>query len=320
MKAVILAGGLGTRLRPITYTIPKPLMPIVGKPLVARVIDALPASVDTVILAISYMRDAVADCFRVTDMGRKIIIVNETTPLGTGGALKNVAEHLDSTFIAMNGDCLSSIDLKALVKTHREQGGIGTIALWEVDDPSAYGVVAMDPSMRIQEFQEKPPKGEAKSHLINAGYYVFEPDILDYIGKGPVSIEREVFPVVLDVGLFGSRFDGYWVDCGTRESILRAQHLLLDRGEASVTETRTEEAHIIQPNHLKGVTLKSCRVGPYVCAAPGVVVNQHAEVSNSLLMQNAIIEEGAVVMNSLVGPNTRIGKGERVVDTIVGVK
>jgi mannose-1-phosphate guanylyltransferase len=320
MKAVILAGGLGTRLRPITYTVPKPLMPIVNKPLVARAIEALPPSVDTVIVAISYMRDAVEDFFRVTDMGRKIIIVNEPSPLGTGGALKNVAEHLDSTFIAMNGDCLSTVDFRALVKSHRDNGGIGTIALWEVDDPTAYGVVAMDNNMRIGAFQEKPSKTEAKSNLINAGYYVFEPDILDYIGKGPVSIEREVFPVVLEMGLFGYRFDGYWVDCGTRESILRAQHLLLDRGETSVSETRTNESHVVPPNNLKGVTMKHCRLGPYVCAGTGVTVNERAEVQNALLMRNAVIEEGAIVMNSLVGPNTRIGKGEQVVDTIVGVK
>ncbi len=153
MKALILAGGLGTRLRPLTYSMPKPLIPLLGKPLVRYIIDALPAQVDTVILAVSYMKDALEDYFKSVDLGRKIILVNETEPLGTGGAIRNVSEHLDGTFFAFNGDIVSSLDLKALLRFHREKGGIATLSLWQVEDPSPFGVVKLNGEGRILDFQ-----------------------------------------------------------------------------------------------------------------------------------------------------------------------
>ena len=136
MKALILAGGLGTRLRPLTYGMPKPLVPLLGKPLISHIIDPLPSEVDTVILAVSYMKDALEEYFRVHDVGRKVILVNEDQPLGTGGAVKNVSRYLDGPFIAFNGDVVCSIDLNDMVRYHRSHGGIGTMSLWQVEDPS----------------------------------------------------------------------------------------------------------------------------------------------------------------------------------------
>ncbi|MDD1769593.1 MAG: NDP-sugar synthase [Methanomassiliicoccales archaeon] len=318
MKAVVLAGGMGTRLRPLTYMTPKALVPIAGKPLITRIIDSLPPSVDTVILAVSYMRGALEDHFAANPCGRKLILVNETSPLGTGGALKNVSQHIDETFIALNGDCVSSLNIKNLVKQHREKGGVGTLALWQVEDPSAFGVVVLDQAERVVDFQEKPKREEARSNLINAGIYVFEPEILDYIGKGAVSLEREVFPSVLEDGLFGHRFEGFWVDCGTRENVLRAQSVYLEvEGQRILGSKVSESASIIPPNLVNGSTVGSCKLGPNVCLEPGAQIMDEAEVSNSLLMKGAVVEKGAVVKNSIIGPGKRVGAGEWVGDAVL---
>ncbi|MCU0861975.1 MAG: NDP-sugar synthase [Methanomassiliicoccales archaeon] len=315
MKAVILAGGLGTRLRPLTYTVPKPLIPLVGKPLIVRMIESLPQSVDTVILAVSYMREALEDHFRVQPCGRKVIIVNEPSPMGTGGAIKNVAHHLDETFIAMNGDCISSLDLREMVKRHRECGGIGTIALWQVEDPSAFGVVQLDRNERIIDFQEKPKREEARSDLINAGYYVFEPEILDYIGKGQVSIEREVFPRVLGYGLFGHRFTGHWMDCGTRETFLAAQAKVLEL--ESPPPPSQEGCCFLSPSLVRSANIRSATVGPNACIEAGAVIGEGAEVSGSLVMRGACLGPGCSVRGSIIGPNYKVGKDEKVEDSVL---
>jgi mannose-1-phosphate guanylyltransferase len=321
MKAVILAGGLGTRLRPITYQTPKPLVPLVGKPMVMHIIDSLPPRVDTIVLAVSYMKDVLEEYFRVNDCGRKVILVNETSPLGTGGAIKNVENYLDDTFIVINGDVLTSIDIDSMVKFHREKGGIGTLSLWQVEDPTAFGVIGLDPENRITTFQEKPTRAEAVSNMINAGIYIFEPDMLDNIGKGAVSIEREVFPKVLHHGLFGYQYGGYWMDCGTRESYLKAQKTLMDigitRNQSSVLNGKVD---MIDPLHLTGTKMDSCTVGPYVFAEPNVTIGAGAEVSNSMLMRGAMVRPGAVVRNSLVGPGFVVEKDSGAIDVILGHK
>ncbi len=264
MKALILAGGLGTRLRPLTLRMPKPLVPLLGKPLVSHIIDPLPEEVDTVILAVSYMKDALEDYFRSHDVGREMILVNEDTPLGTGGAVRNVSRFLDDTFIAFNGDVISSIDLNDMVRYHRSHGGIGTMSLWQVEDPSAFGVVSTDPQGRITEFQEKPEKGHAISNSINAGVYVFEKEILDHIPEGVVSLERQVFPNILHRGLHGYGFSGYWVDGGTRENILKAQRILLDRGGGmeSTDLLREDDAVVVGPNLLQRAHVRDAASAP----------------------------------------------------------
>lgn len=315
MKAVILAGGLGTRLRPLTYTVPKPLIPLVGRPLIVRMIESLPQSVDTVILAVSYMSEALEDHFRAQPCGRKVIIVDEPSPLGTGGAIKNVAQHLDETFIAMNGDCISSLDLRGMVRRHRESGGMGTIALWQVEDPSAFGVVQLDRDDRIIDFQEKPRREEARSDLINAGYYVFEPEILDYIGKGQVSIEREVFPRVLEYGLFGHRFTGHWMDCGTRETFLAAQAKVLEL--ESPPSPSQEGCCFLSPSLVRSPSIRAAKVGPNACIEAGAVIEEGAEVSGSLVMRGARIGPGSSVRDSIIGPGYRVGKDEKVEGAIL---
>ena len=315
MKAVILAGGLGTRLRPLTYSIPKPLVPLAGKPLIRRVVDALPSSVDTVVLAVSYMRQALEDYFQVEPCGRKVILVNETTPMGTGGAVKNVAQYIDDTFIVVNGDCVSSLDIKAMVKAHRENGGLGTIALWQVDDPSAFGVVKLERDARISDFQEKPSLAEAKSNLINAGVYVFEPEILDYIGKGQVSIEREVFPRIIEYGLYGHLFQGFWVDCGTLKNTLVAQRAMLDKENPAAPSGL--DCILTPPNLIQSKDLKGCAIGPNVCIEPDVQIGAGTRVEDSLIMKGARLGSNCSVSGSIVGPGFKVNDNESIVDTIL---
>lgn len=319
MKALILAGGLGTRLRPLTYGMPKPLVPLLGKPLISHIIDPLPSEVDTVILAVSYMKDALEEYFRSHDVGRKVILVNEDQPLGTGGAVKNVSRYLDGPFIAFNGDVVCSIDLNDMLRYHRSHGGIGTMSLWQVEDPSPFGVVAKNGRGRITEFQEKPKREEAISNSINAGVYIFEKEILDHIPNGVVSIEREVFPKILDRGLYGYEFKGHWVDCGTRDTLLKAQRVLLDLGGArdSPDLIKEDNAVVLGSNMLRRAHLRGCRIGPHVYMEDDVLVSSGAEVSESMVLQGALIESGAKVHGSIVGPGCVVEKDREVRDEIL---
>ncbi len=315
MKALILAGGMGTRLRPLTYSTPKPLLPLLDRPMVMHIIDSLPREVDTVVLAVSYMKDQLEEYFRRNDCGRRVVLVNEEEPLGTGGAIRNVRQHLDDTFFCFNGDIISSLDLRDLLSFHKRHGGIGTLSLWQVPDPSAFGVVGLDGN-RIIDFQEKPAPGTAISDLINAGVYVFQPELLDHIPSGVVSLERQVFPKILDKGMHGYRFQGYWVDCGTPESYLRAQSELLEHGR-SKDSARNEGAKIIGLNYLDRAVLKGCVIGPHVCALPGSSVAEGSTVDRSVLMEGATVGRGCTVRNCLLGPGAKVDDGGSVQDKVL---
>jgi mannose-1-phosphate guanylyltransferase len=315
MKALILAGGMGTRLRPLTFSTPKPLLPLLDRPMVMHIIDSLPEEVDTVVLAVSYKKDQLESFFRDHDCGRRVVLVNEEEPLGTGGAIRNVSRYLDDTFFCFNGDIICSLDLRDLLAFHRRHGGIGTLSLWHVPDPSAFGVVGLDGN-RIVEFQEKPSPGTAISDLINAGVYVFQPELLDHIPSGVVSLERQVFPKVLDQGMHGFRFQGYWVDCGTPESYLRAQSELLGHGRA-LDRAHKQGAKIIGLNYLDRAELRGCVVGPYVCALPGSSVSEGSTVERSVLMEGCTVGKGCTIKDCLLGPGVKVGDGESVQERVL---
>src|SRR3989442_5885529 len=191
MQLVIIAGGFGKRLRPLTLTRPKALIPLVDRPLVLHILDSLPPSCDEVIIAVNYLFEQVRDFFRKRESRIAIRVVDEPTPLGTGGALKNVERYLRGPFAVYNGDIVDTINFDALVETHRKAGGIGTIAVGLADDPSDFGSVEIARG-RITRIVEKPARGEIASHLVNATRYVFEPGEFDFIDPcRPVSIERD---------------------------------------------------------------------------------------------------------------------------------
>jgi mannose-1-phosphate guanylyltransferase len=318
VQAVLLVGGLGTRLRPLTYGRPKALLPLLNKPTVLHLIERLPAAVDEVLLAANYLVDQLRDFFRANDVGRRVTIVKERKALGTGGALKNLEDRLTGTFLAFNGDIVSSLAVDELVAAHRRFGGVGTIALWEVDDPTAFGVVAMKGD-RITRFVEKPAKGAAPSRLANGGAYVFEPEVLAAIPAGESSLERDVFPKVLRRGLYGHRFFGYWSDVGTRENFLRATDLLLrDRGsDLSIRATIGPGATVVKPVAVASGTRIDGKVGPSVVLGRECTIGD-ARVRRSVLFDRVVVGDGAEVAGSIVGDGCRIGPRAVVTDTILG--
>jgi mannose-1-phosphate guanylyltransferase len=316
MEAVILAGGFGTRLRPLTHTRPKPLLPILDQPMIDHIVRWLPDEVDRVILAVNYMADAIREHLADEELGAEVVVVEEDEPLGTGGAFKNaLPEVTGDTFIGMNGDVITSLDLTEMMKRHRRMGGIGTIALWEVEDPSRFGVVETDERGRIGSFVEKPEPGTAPSNLINAGVYILRTDILDLVEPGvKTSIEREVYPRVLDEGLYGYQFTGFWVDAGTPEAYLEAHRELLDRMEDRGWEGATMDgtAHIRGPSLLGpgAVVGADCQVGPYATVGEGCVIGRGAKVVNSVLHEGAVVGKGSSLVDCILGEGAETGEGE----------
>jgi mannose-1-phosphate guanylyltransferase len=303
MQAVILAGGLGTRLRPLTYTTPKPLLPLLNEPMVDRLIKTLPSEIERVVLAVSYKVDMLREHFDDHDLGREIVLVEEKDPLGTGGAIKNVQKYIDSTFLALNGDVISSLDFNAFIKFHRDSKAQGTISTWEVEDPTRYGILGMDDDFRITRFLEKPTLDEAFSRWINAGAYVLEPEVLNLMeSETVISIEREVFPELADQGgLFAFKFYGFWVDAGTPSAYLDAQRTLLDNMD--MKEKVPENMNIKQPVIMgKNCSIdEGAKIGPY-----------------AVLGDNITVHRGTVIYNSAIFSNTTIGSNNEIKDALVG--
>ena len=225
MKAVILAGGKGTRLRPLTERLPKPMVPIMGKPLLERTLEVLKLhGVDEIVLSTCYKADAIKDYFGDgSDMGIKIHYAYEDFPLGTGGAIKNSEKYFDDTFFVLNADIVSNINFSEMLRFHKRKKADVTIAVTHVANPSAYGVIEYDNDDFAISFREKPK--EIVSHYINAGVYIFEPDVLKKIpSRRAVSVEREVFPKLLERGRKIAVYKGcnYWLDIGTPEKYIQA--------------------------------------------------------------------------------------------------
>ncbi len=229
MDALLLAGGFGTRLRPLTYTRPKPLIPVAGRPMLEWALDRLPPQVDHVVVAVNWLAERLEAYFQKSDRDLRFTVVRETEPLGTAGAVKNCAEHLTSdAFFVLNGDIVSDMDLVAMMQQHQDTGAVGTIALTEVApaDVVHYGVIQPDGDdpRRIRGFVEKPATPDlAPSRLINAGAYLLDHSVLDRIAPGRlVSMEKEIFPQLLEPGFYGSTFTGRWIDVGDPARLLQA--------------------------------------------------------------------------------------------------
>jgi len=318
MQLVIIAGGFGTRLRPLTLHRPKALVPLLNRPQILHVLERLPPTIDQVILAVNYMYDRVRDFFEAQEIGPEVVVVNEPEPLGTGGAIKNVQDRVSGTFAVANGDVVDSFDHAAFSAFHRTSGGIGSIAVWPVDDPSAFGVVALEGD-RIARFVEKPPRGEAPSNLVNAGHYVFEPAVFDFIEAGrAVSLEREVFPTLVPRGLFAYRWKGYWSDAGTLPAYLHAQRLLLEAGQASVSkDAETSRGELRPPVLVAPGCFVEGRVGPSVVLGRGCKVGR-ASIRNATLLDGVNVDDKVDIDDSIVGEGAAIGEGSHIRESIIG--
>jgi mannose-1-phosphate guanylyltransferase len=304
MKAVILVGGFGTRLRPLTTDTPKQMLPIVDRPMIEWVVGHLGAhGIDEAVLALGYRPEPFLDAYLDgVCAGVRLHYAVEDEPLDTAGAVRFAAldAGIDERFVVVNGDVLTDLDLGALVAFHDASGAEGTIHLWEAEDPSRYGVVPIDDAGRVIEFVEKPTREAAPSHWINAGTYVLEPTVLDRIAPARrVSIERETFPAMAAEGrLFAQQSDAYWIDTGTPQTYVQAQ-LDLVSGRRGTTVAPVASTAVVSSDArvVDGVILE------------GATVATGAVVDTSVVMAGARVADGAVVRQSIVGPGATVEAG-----------
>ena len=305
MQAIVLVGGEGTRLRPLTFGTPKPMVPIMNVPFLARTIERLhEAGIRDVILPAGYMPQAITDYFGDgSDFGMKITYVIEDEPLGTAGAIKNVEQYIHGPFFVLNGDVLTSLDLQAMIAYHKEKGGLGVLHLIKVEDPSAFGCVVHDESGRIAQFVEKPPKGTEPTNEVNAGTYLLEKRVLDLIPPGRnVSIERETFPKILSEGhpLYAYTTSDYWIDLGRPEHYLSAHRDIITGAMPLHGYSHTGEGVDIDP---------SATIGPNVVLGHGCKIGARARLSDCVLWDGVTVEEGAVIEQSIIASRARVGAG-----------
>ncbi len=296
MRAVVLVGGFGTRLRPLTLTRPKQMLPILHRPMIEHVLEHLASyGVEEAVLSMGYRPDAFIEAWpKGVCAGVKLHYAVEPEPLDTAGAIRFAAldAGIADRFLVANGDVLTDLDITALLAFHDARGAEATIALHRVEDPSAFGVVPTDESGRVTAFVEKPSRDEAPTDLINAGTYILEAAALDRIPEGEkVSIERKTFPAMVDDGvLFALAADTYWIDAGTPRQYLRAQIDLLDGVRGAHAEGVSSAAH----------------------------VSPEATIERSVVGSGAVIEAGALVRSSLVMPGASVGPAAQVTDAVIG--
>lgn len=321
MKALLIAGGFGTRLRPLTYTRPKHLLPIANRTHIHHVFDLLQRhGIDDAVLLTSYLAEAFEGTVKeAAERGMRVEVTHEAEPLGTAGAMKN-AEALvgDETFFAFNGDILSTVDLGAALEFHRSNEAEGTIVLTPVEDPSAFGVVPTDRDGRVQGFIEKPPRGEAPTDLINAGIYILEPSVLARIPEGVEwSAERALFPGLVEDGarLFATATNAYWMDVGTPEKYLAAN---LD-----ALSGRFETDAVPEPGPHTVVVGEGAEVSPgarvsSASLASNVVVEHDATVERSVLLPGVVVSSGAEIRDSILGEGVKVSAGARLSGETIG--
>jgi mannose-1-phosphate guanylyltransferase len=328
MNGVILVGGGGTRLRPLTYAVPKPLIPVLNQPLIARIIANLRRhGVDHVVLAAAASERRIeASLGDGAQLGVRLSYCYETEPLGSGLAVKQAALGFDGPFFVCNGDIITDLDLTAMADLHRERGATLSIALSSVEDPSGYGVVELAEADRITRFVEKPAPGDAPSSWANAGTWIFEPEVLKHIPdeKMDGSLERLVFPSLIADGFIVQGFtsDAYWMDVGTSERYLSLHYdILSGRLGGWLPEGAEESASLGQGCEVwpdaslsANVVLgRNCRVGGHArITGPAVLgddcaVRDHATIERSVLWSDVKVGSGAVVRDSIVGAGCWIG-------------
>ena len=320
MDAVLLVGGQGSRLRPLTMTTPKPLLPTAGVPFLEHLLArARDGGVDHVILSMGYRAEAFEAHFGDgAGLGMRLTYVTESEPLGTGGGIRNVADHLrGDDFLVFNSDVLCALQVAALVAAHRDSGADATLYLTPVEDPSAFGLVPVDDAGRVTAFLEKSPPPYA-TDLINAGCYVFSPSVLDRIPAGrAVSVERETFPGLLADGrpMHGYVDDGYWLDLGTPAAFVRGSaDLVLGRVASTALPGPTGDALVLPGARVAG----SATLSGGTTVGRDAVVDSDAVVDGSVVFDGAVIAAGAVVRASVVGAGARIGAGTTLDGAVIG--
>lgn len=337
-QAVIMVGGKGTRLLPLTLTRPKPAMPVLDKPFLKYLIESMAdAGIEVIFLACGYKSDVLAHAIGDgSDMGVRIIYSDEDTPLGTGGAIKRLEDRLDPVFLAANGDTLTSVDIAAQIREHFESGAAVTDSLSEVDDPSQAGVVRIDGDGRILEFQDKPKREEACSNLVNSGVYVVDKKVLEYIPKDTFyDFSKDLFPLLIEKGerLQGHMAKGVWVDIGRPHDLIRMNLVMADRlyrghdwsdsAEDSVLDgtvylgdgTVVRSSKVSESVISKGCDVRSSYLsGTFVMGACRI---DGARVENSILGEGCVLKKGCLVVDSVLKDGTVVDENRKI-ENLVG--
>ena len=306
MEAIILAGGFGTRLRPFTFTRAKSLLPILNEPMIAHLIKTLPKKVDTVVLAVNYRREQIEEYFCSHDFGKTIIVNEEPEPLGTGGAVKFAEKHIVGSFFVLNADIICSLNLSEMLRFHERKKAVATISLWPVENVSEFGVVAIKKDGAITQFVEKPKAADAPSDLINAGAYLLEPQVLNYIESGKlVSMEKQIFPQIIEnTGrFFGYKFQGHWIDVGRLSSYISVHTFLLE------TQKKT---------FLAGDRCTIQGMLRHACVGNQVVVGKNSTVESSVLFDEVVVGDNVTLEHCVIGEHVIIGDGSVLKNVAVG--
>jgi len=328
VKAVIIAGGFGTRLRPVSCTRPKHLFPIAGKPLLDWTLERLAKNgVNEIVFAINHMSEAFVKQYGKSAYGMKIHYARESKPLDTGGCVKNAEKMIgrNEDFLLLNGDIISNIDYVHLMDQHAKNRCTATMTLHRVNDPSRYGVIEFAKHNRIKRFIEKPSRENAPSNMINAGVYAFSPEVFDYIPSGRrVSIEREVFPkLVEDNRLFGYEFEGLWIDVGEPSDFLEGNRLLLDselqNGQIAKSAEAKSNVKISNPVVVGAHTKIGDRstVGPHVTLCDHVAIGKRVHIRNSIVFSGTVISDFSSIEGAILGEEVSIGKQVKMKDNVM---
>jgi mannose-1-phosphate guanylyltransferase/phosphomannomutase len=338
MKAVIMAGGEGTRLRPLTSNAPKPMLPLVNRPMMEHVIDLLHLhGIEEIVVTVAFMANAIRTYFGDgSEFGVHMVYATEETPLGTAGSVRNAMQYLDERFMVISGDVLTDIDLGAMIAEHEAREAIATIGLVHAENPLEFGIVITQDDGRIERFLEKPTWGQVFSDTINTGIFVLEPSIFDFIEPDrPVDFSNEVFPKLLaaDLPLYGAIADGYWEDVGTLEAYVRAHKDILD-GAVKVNVPGFElgdgvwlgegaevhpDAHVVGPAVI-GVNCRieaGARVGQYTVLGANVRVRAEAQLERTVINDNAYLGEGVRLRGAVIGRACDLRKGVRAEEGVV---
>jgi NDP-sugar pyrophosphorylase family protein len=335
MKAILLAGGKGTRLRPLTIHTPKPIVPIFGRPFLHYQIDLLRTV--PVILSLNYQPRRIEEVFGHGDgLGLKIDYVVEPAPLGTAGAIRYAGGSLDSTVVVFNGDVMTEVDLPAVLKLHRDRRAKATIVLTPVDNPSSYGLVETDEAGNVLRFLEKPKPEEITCNTINAGIYILEPDTFDRIPKDTAwSIERSFFPSLVErkETFVAYIYDGYWIDIGTPEKYMRVHRDTMDgRFSAPPYAGAPRSLAWVAPGARVdgGATLEGpcfvdegtvvkpgARIGPYTVIGRQCQIEEDAVVDGSIIWSGSRVSRDATVRHSILGRHCHVGRNATLDDGVV---
>jgi mannose-1-phosphate guanylyltransferase len=318
---LILAGGFGTRLRPLSCTRPKTLFPVVNKPLLQWIYERIAKdNIQEAILAVNGLTAFYIKKHRIPKQGLRIkySIDPPKTPLGTGGPIKNAEKLIGHSepFLVLNGDIFAELSYTEILEVHKKNKALATIALCEVEDPTRYGVAEVAEKGRITRFIEKPAKGTAPTNLINAGIYVLSPEIFSYIPKGkPISMEREVFPKLVEEGkLYGHIINGLWMDIGKPEEYLQANKIILTTLAKTRKTKSRDKFELENPVEMdKGVNIGAKSIiGPYAILGKNVAIGKNVQIKDSVILPDAKIDDASSINGAIIGEGAKIGKNVKI--------